>query len=424
MDAIIIIFVFVFAACVGSFLNVVIYRMPRGESIVSPPSRCPGCGGGIAWYDNIPILSWLALRGKCRHCGVRISPQYIAIETAAGLLAVGLYVCYFTLNVRRLGLGPEDAVGAEALKFARAWPMFIAHAGLLFALLACAAVDIKYYIVPLPVMWTVAVVGAAAAAFRPHPFLASASATHVAMSLAAVAGLAAALVAIAKGWLKRSFADAPDWNGPGDELASPAPKKAAAKNKRAKHSAKRKRKKRGSVGATAEAGVHSRVEVLRELLFLAPAFVLALAAWAVLTHVPAAGRWWGQWFDAAAHPSLAPRLTGVGGSLFGFLMGGLWIWGTRILATLALGREAMGMGDVHILAGVGAVTGWVVPALAFFAAPVSGIVVVLYLFITRRQRELPYGPWLALGTVLVMIFYDRLVEYFGPGLTALRSAFG
>ena len=134
---------------------------------------------------------------------------------------------------------------------------------------------------------------------------------------------------------------------------------------------------------------------------------------------PWAASWWGGWFDATAHPILAPRLAGVGGALFGFLIGGACIWGTRILATLVVGREAMGMGDVHILAGVGAVTGWAVAVLAFFAAPVSGLLVVLYLFVTRRQRELPYGPWLALGTLLVMLFYDGIVQFIGPGLSVL-----
>ena len=60
----------------GSFLNVCILRLPRDESVVHPPSRCPRCGAGIAWYDNIPVLSWLLLRGRCRRCGEGVSIQY------------------------------------------------------------------------------------------------------------------------------------------------------------------------------------------------------------------------------------------------------------------------------------------------------------------------------------------------------------
>ena len=73
-------------AVLGSFLNVVIHRLPRGESLVHPRSRCPRCGTQIAGYDNIPIVSWLLLRGRCRHCGVPISPRYPAVELITALL--------------------------------------------------------------------------------------------------------------------------------------------------------------------------------------------------------------------------------------------------------------------------------------------------------------------------------------------------
>ena len=70
----------------GSFLNVVIHRLPRGESLVHPRSRCPSCETQIAGYDNIPIVSWLVLRGRCRHCGAPISPRYPAVELITALV--------------------------------------------------------------------------------------------------------------------------------------------------------------------------------------------------------------------------------------------------------------------------------------------------------------------------------------------------
>jgi len=79
----------VFGALLGSFLNVCVYRLPRNESIVTPRSRCPKCGRGIAWYDNIPLLSWLALRARCRHCGAPISVQYPLVELAVALVWAG-----------------------------------------------------------------------------------------------------------------------------------------------------------------------------------------------------------------------------------------------------------------------------------------------------------------------------------------------
>ena len=72
-------------AVVGSFLNVVIHRLPRGESLVHPRSRCPSCGTQIAEYDNVPIVSWLVLRGRCRHCGAPISPRYPVVELLTAL---------------------------------------------------------------------------------------------------------------------------------------------------------------------------------------------------------------------------------------------------------------------------------------------------------------------------------------------------
>lgn len=80
-----------FGALIGSFLNVVIWRVPRGESVVSPGSACPRCGSGIAWYDNIPVLSWLLLRARCRECSAPISARYPAVE-AATAVAFGLVV--------------------------------------------------------------------------------------------------------------------------------------------------------------------------------------------------------------------------------------------------------------------------------------------------------------------------------------------
>src|SRR5437764_11567216 len=78
-----------FGLAVGSFLNVVIYRVPRKESVVRPRSRCPGCGTQLAERDNIPVVSWLILRGKCRTCGEPISARYPLVELLTGALFVG-----------------------------------------------------------------------------------------------------------------------------------------------------------------------------------------------------------------------------------------------------------------------------------------------------------------------------------------------
>lgn len=77
---------FLVGTLVGSFANVCIHRLPRGESVVTPRSRCPACGAPISWYDNVPVVSWLLLRGRCRRCGSRISARYPMIEATVGAL--------------------------------------------------------------------------------------------------------------------------------------------------------------------------------------------------------------------------------------------------------------------------------------------------------------------------------------------------
>ncbi|HME03356.1 MAG TPA: prepilin peptidase [Solirubrobacteraceae bacterium] len=84
----------VLGAIVGSFLNVVAYRLPRHESLITPASHCPGCGSPVKPYDNIPILSWLALRGHCRSCGAPISPRYPLVEACTAVLCIGAVLAH------------------------------------------------------------------------------------------------------------------------------------------------------------------------------------------------------------------------------------------------------------------------------------------------------------------------------------------
>jgi leader peptidase (prepilin peptidase)/N-methyltransferase len=126
MATLTIVFVALFGLIFGSFLNVVIHRLPRDMSLTRPPSSCPRCGARIKPYDNIPVLSYLLLRGKCRSCGRRISPEYPAVEalTAAGFVLVHLFV------------GP--AFGLD----------FIAGAVFTCALVALGFIDVHHQILP------------------------------------------------------------------------------------------------------------------------------------------------------------------------------------------------------------------------------------------------------------------------------------
>jgi leader peptidase (prepilin peptidase)/N-methyltransferase len=85
MPALLILVVGLFGACLGSFLNVVLWRVPRGESLVSPGSHCPSCDTPLGAVELVPVLSWVGLRGRCRHCGARISARYPLVELGCGL---------------------------------------------------------------------------------------------------------------------------------------------------------------------------------------------------------------------------------------------------------------------------------------------------------------------------------------------------
>src|SRR3989442_12702943 len=134
-----------FGLMIGSFLNVVAYRIPRGESLVSPPSRCPGCEAPIRPWDNIPVVSWLLLRGRCRQCHTRIPARSPLVELLTGAV--------FAAVVLSGGLHARLAV---ELPFAA-------------MLIAVAAIDLEHRIVPNKILLPAAIWGVAGSAIvRPH----------------------------------------------------------------------------------------------------------------------------------------------------------------------------------------------------------------------------------------------------------------
>lgn len=132
---------------VGSYLNVVVHRLPRGESTVRPPSRCPACGARIGALENVPVASWLALRGRCRHCGARISWRYPLLEALTGGL--------FLACVLRFGATPRAAVSAL----------------LCCLLVALAAIDLEHLLLPDRLTLPGIAVGLAAQPWLPVRFL-------------------------------------------------------------------------------------------------------------------------------------------------------------------------------------------------------------------------------------------------------------
>ena len=141
----------VFGLMVGSFLNVVIYRVPIGKSIVYPASACPNCGSGIHAYDNVPVLSWLALRGKCRNCAEPISARYPMVELGTGLL---FFVVALPLAGHVAAVQPTVNTVASGL-------VLVAYLYLAAISVALTFIDIEHHRLPNAIVAPAYAVGAA-----------------------------------------------------------------------------------------------------------------------------------------------------------------------------------------------------------------------------------------------------------------------
>ncbi|MEM9418889.1 MAG: prepilin peptidase [Planctomycetota bacterium] len=371
----------IWGACVGSFLNVVIYRVPEGISVISPPSRCPGCGKKLAFYDNVPVLGWLWLRGKCRYCGMKISIQYPLVEAATGLLFFGLTYAYYFTGLREVFAVPGVV---------DTWPVLAVHLVLLSCMIAATMIDAKLYIIPLSLTWIpagiaiVALPVSVALGWVPPGLLAVGNSyemlipvtDQIGLAIGGTVGLIVAIVLLRMKKLPLSFAEEiplPEGADPDDPnliLVHPYPRR----------------------------------EIAKEMLFLIFPIVGAAIGWGV-------GR-------AMTGPA-SPLMSVIGGVLLGYLAGGGIVWATRVLGTLGFGKEAMGLGDVHLMAAVGAVIGWRDTTLAFFIAPFFGIIAAIVMagvaaLVKGKVRVIPYGPYLCGATVVVMVWRQPILDAIFP----------
>jgi leader peptidase (prepilin peptidase)/N-methyltransferase len=151
----------VLGGCVGSFLNVVIYRIPAGKSVVHPGSHCPQCGHAIRWYDNVPVLSWCWLRARCRDCHAAISMRYPLVESAVA----GIFLSLAIVEVFHGGANLPSPVGVP-VPVRILWVTYVGHVLLMTTLLAVAVINFdghvagwKFVLAPLllaviaPVLW-------------------------------------------------------------------------------------------------------------------------------------------------------------------------------------------------------------------------------------------------------------------------------
>ena len=141
------IFIFLIGLSIGSFLNVVIYRLPNNLSVVFPPSACPSCGKKIKFYDNIPILSYIILKGKCRYCGSKISIIYPAIEILTGLLLYAIFLKFFYKSFFYYSINFYDVnYFKQYLSFI--FNKWITSAFFIFIIIPVAFIDLFHRIIP------------------------------------------------------------------------------------------------------------------------------------------------------------------------------------------------------------------------------------------------------------------------------------
>jgi leader peptidase (prepilin peptidase)/N-methyltransferase len=203
IDAVLVASLIALGANLGSFLNVVVHRLPRGESVVKGGSRCPACGAAIRWHDNVPVFGWLWLGGRCRDCGGPISPRYPLVEAAAALIVGAVASVELLSGGRNL---PGDCFagcrpGGEWLLMQTDWWLVAAcavHCAVLVTLLAWALIDHDGH--PVPWRWAAVMTALAVAAAASLPGV-----QPVVAGVGPVTGLPAAAIAsstgIVAGWL-------------------------------------------------------------------------------------------------------------------------------------------------------------------------------------------------------------------------------
>ena len=346
-------------------------------SLAHPPSTCPTCKNRIQFYDNIPILSWLVLGGKCRFCKSPISPRYIIIEFLTGLIFVGVFCAYFVFGIRGSLLGMERFTQGG-------WLIFLVHITLISALIAASAIDLELWIIPITICWFVSIVGVAGStasvfAMDPayiyeHGLLPMTGPGFGAAAVGSLIGMIISNILLHTGVLKPSYA-----NYEQDVSVDAMPQ---ADDSRYNH----------------------RLEVLREIVFLLPILICGAAMLWATKNNESVKSLWEKLNNFAAFRAFS-------GSLWGYFCGAGIVWATRILGTLGFGKEAMGLGDVHLMGAAGTIIGPAMAIITFFIAPFFGLLWAMYQFIFKKTRQIPYGPFLSMGIIAVMIFHDAVAKY-------------
>jgi len=330
---------FTFGSMVGSFLNVCIHRMPLGLSVVSPPSHCPHCKYSIPWYLNMPLVTWLALRGKCKNCAAPIAVRYFLVELLTAGLFLGCWLVY----------GPVSA-----------W-LALTYSFFLAALVVATFIDFEHFIIPDEITIGGVIVGVGLSLFCPV--------LHDQTGM--LAGLGQGLIGAAVGWGliygvvrlgKLAFGR--------QRLELPTDTRIVF----------------------SESAVHlPDKEIPYEDLFYRPSDQIVIEArtlelmdrcyWNVRVRLSPNRLLIG---DEELKPEDVRQMEAVS-------------------TEVTLPREAMGFGDVKFMAAIGAFLGWQATIFSLFASSLLGSVVgVIGLLVKGRERfaRIPYGPYIAAAAAI------------------------
>jgi len=341
---------FTFGCLVGSFLNVCIHRMPRGESIVSPPSHCPHCGYSIPWFLNIPLVTWLYLRGKCANCAAPISPRYFLVELFTGVVFLASWLAF----------------GGQSVLVA------IAICVLLAGLIVATFIDFEHFIIPDEITIGGMVVGFLVSLAVPglHGTDSRVAALwQSALGMAIGGGTVYGVLRIGKLLFGRFKVELP----PGTrviftETALQLPDRAIP---------------------------YEEVFYRKSDTIVLEAKALELIdrcyAGAQVRLSPEKL----QISEDAFDPETVPHMEAV-------------------TDQLVLPREAMGFGDVKFMAAIGAFLGWKATIFSLLGSSMIGAFVGLLLIALRKHEwssRIPYGPYIALAAIVWVFGGHRLLEW-------------
>jgi leader peptidase (prepilin peptidase)/N-methyltransferase len=359
------VFAAVFGAVTGSFLNACIHRMPRGISLLEPRrSFCPACGKTIPWFENLPLVSWLALRGKCSGCGSPISICYPLVEILTAALFAALWL--------RFG-----------------FPMGVAYFSFAALMVAASFIDLEHFIIPDEITIGGTVLGVLLCAAVPELMETSSRLAAVGFSLlGAAAGFALIFLVVelgklAFGRIRHRFdpSEEFEWKREGEEAAL-----RIGDDSLAWQDIFSREKDRMVIVLEGEVGIDGESVSAAKLFFFHNRVMAGSRSWDLETLQSVRGR----------------------------------------MSSVVIPREAMGFGDVKFMACIGAFLGWQAVLFTLFAASIVGSIVgIAGLFLARDRAgvRIPFGPFLAIGALLCLFVGRDLVDWWFDAVRGLRPDF-